>query len=311
MFGYIIANDESLDEAEKARWHSAYCGLCRTLGKRCGQHCRLTLTFDMTFLSLLLQSLYEPMEQKGEARCVLHPTKPQAYETSEAMEYAADVGILLAYHKCMDDWNDERKLAGRAAAASLAGAYRKAKSRLPRQAEAIEQGMADILDLERKAQAGEAAPEAPANRFGALLGEAFVWRDDIWAADMRRLGAWLGKFIFMMDAVVDFDEDAKTGAFNPVAAMGANPADMGDALTLLIANATQAFERLPLEQDLHLLRSVLYAGVWQKYRAHFEGAHDSKANEQAKPQVNGQLTPQLDEREETTGASREYAKNKE
>ena len=115
----------------------------------------------------------------------------------------------------------------------------------------------------------------------------------------------------MMDAVVDFDEDAKTGAFNPVAAMGANPVDMGDALTLLIANATQAFERLPLEQDLHLLRSVLYAGVWQKYRAHFEGAHDSKTNEQAKPQANGQLSPQLDEREETTGASREYAKNKE
>ena len=140
MFGYVIANDESLDEAEKSRWHSAYCGLCRTIGKRCGRHCRLTLTFDMTFLALLLQSLYEPAEHEGHARCALHPAKPQPYEMSEAMDYAADVGILLAYHKCLDDWNDERKLSGRVSAAALHGAYAKAASRQPRVALAVAQG---------------------------------------------------------------------------------------------------------------------------------------------------------------------------
>lgn len=270
MFGYVIANDESLDEAEKSRWHSAYCGLCRTIGKRCGRHCRLTLTFDMTFLALLLQSLYEPAEHEGHARCALHPAKPQPYEMSEAMDYAADVGILLAYHKCLDDWNDERKLSGRVSAAALHGAYAKAASRQPRVALAVAQGMADVLELEREAMTGKASPEAPANRFGALLGEAFIWRDDMWAADLRRLGAWLGKFVYMMDAVVDYEDDAKAGTFNPVALMGISPDDMGESLTLLISNATQAFEKLPLEQDIHLLRSVLYAGVWQKYRAHFE-----------------------------------------
>ena len=34
-----------------------------------------------------------------------------------------------------------------------------------------------------------------------------------------------------------------------------------------MGEATTAFEKLPLEQDLHLLRSVVYAGVWQKYYA--------------------------------------------
>ncbi len=60
MFGYVQANLSDLSEEERARYRAAYCGLCRTLGQRHGTLSRLSLTYDLTFLMLLLSSLYEP-----------------------------------------------------------------------------------------------------------------------------------------------------------------------------------------------------------------------------------------------------------
>ena len=60
MFGTLIASASSLSEEEMKRYKACYCGLCRSLKQRYGQFSRLTLNYDMTFLILLLQSLYEP-----------------------------------------------------------------------------------------------------------------------------------------------------------------------------------------------------------------------------------------------------------
>ena len=61
MFGYVIANPDSLTPEELARYKSCYCGLCRELRIRHGSLSRLTLTYDMTFLVLLLESMPWPI----------------------------------------------------------------------------------------------------------------------------------------------------------------------------------------------------------------------------------------------------------
>ena len=103
MFGYIMADEKQLSPEEVARYRKVYCGVCHSLKEQNGQLCRMTLTYDMTFLALLLNSLYEPLEHEDSARCGAHPTKSQPFATSECTEYAADATVLLAYHKLMDD----------------------------------------------------------------------------------------------------------------------------------------------------------------------------------------------------------------
>ena len=68
MFGFVVANQQALSPEELQRYRAVYCGLCRALGSRHGATARLTLTYDMTFLILLLNSLYEPEETCGEGR---------------------------------------------------------------------------------------------------------------------------------------------------------------------------------------------------------------------------------------------------
>lgn len=276
MFGFILPNIESLEDEEKKRYRAAYCGVCRSLKQRYGQLPRVTVSFDMTFLALVLGSLYEPQETKGAARCPLHPAKPQAFAQSEYSNYAADLSVAFAYHKLLDDWHDDHTIKSRAAAFALAGAYRKAKKRIPQECRAIEEALAEIQVMEKQLlEQNESLPlDAPANRFGLLLGDIFAYKNDFWTTDLRRFGARLGKFVYVMDAAMDLEEDLRTGSYNPFKYMDHDPQALRDNLECLAASMTEVFERLPLERDLHLLRSVLYAGVWQRFEAKENKSHD-------------------------------------
>ena len=112
MFGYVTANKPELKIREFARYKGYYCGLCHTLLENHGRRGQMTLTYDMTFLVILLSSLYEPKEEEMRKRCLIHPAKKQYMIQNEVSVYASDMNILLTYDHLKDDWDDERKISG-------------------------------------------------------------------------------------------------------------------------------------------------------------------------------------------------------
>ncbi len=268
MFGYVVAPLEALDEQDQLRYREAYCGLCRRLGRLHGASARFSLTYDMTFLALLLHSLYEPEEASGSGRCLPHPIRERAWSSSSATDYAADMTIALTYFKCLDDWQDERSVVKRGYAAMLRNRFAPVQARWPRQCAAIEEGVQAYSALEKQSAPGGEVCAC----FGRLLGEVFVWREDEWSATLRAMGAYMGQFICLMDAALDYEKDTRAKRYNALQALSLAPAEARDALMTLMGRATALFERLPLEQDLALLRSILYAGVWQQYNAALQKA---------------------------------------
>ena len=97
MFGYLVAADGVLEPEQLSRYRAVYCGLCRSLQRCFGQGARLTLTYDMTFLVLLLSSLYEPEETLSARRCPRHPLDKHLYSVSDISDYAANMNLALAY----------------------------------------------------------------------------------------------------------------------------------------------------------------------------------------------------------------------
>lgn len=265
MFGYVITNIKTLSEAEQQRFRALYCGMCHTLKQRYGNIGRLTLSYDMTFVALVLTSLYEPEESGGMERCMPHPAKPHAYILNPVMEYAADLNLMLAWHKCMDNWQDDHNPTFLLAKNMLGKAYRLASERWPTKAKAIETWMDGIRAIEQR-DVGEI--DAPINLTGQMLGELFCYRDDYWSDDLRRMGSALGRFIYLMDAYDDLPKDVRRANFNPLKPMREVP-DFEDfckqALTMMMADCADAFERLPVVQDADLIRNILYSGVWAKY----------------------------------------------
>ncbi len=262
MYGYLIAETSSLDEAEKERYQAVYCGLCLDIRDRYGQLARANLAYDMLFLLLLLASLYEPKETTKIARCPVHPAKPKQILRSKLGEYVADITLALAYHKCLDDWNDDKKTSAKVWARAMQKPYEIAASRIPNQCKAIESGLMQISELERMASPD---PDAAAALFGTIMAELFCPREDEWSRALRAFGDRLGRFIYLMDALCDMDEDAKKKSYNPLLAANISRESAMKPIMSHIGMATEIFEKLPLEQDLHIMRSVLYSGVWIKY----------------------------------------------
>ena len=264
MFGFVVADAAALSEEEKDRYRSVYCGLCLSLRDRYGQRSRACLTYDLTFFVLLCNSLHEPVETRGASHCVMHPAPAAArpWSRSPWTDYAADLSMALAYHKVLDDVADDGSAKARAAARLLAGAYERAQARIPDQCAEIERAMAAIRAIEQKDAEAEADPDAAAREFGILLGRLFAHNQGFWTEGMEALGCALGRFIYLMDAAVDFAADAQSGSYNPFVTLGATPETMRTTLALAAADAAEAYERLPLVQDAHLMDAILYSGVW-------------------------------------------------
>lgn len=263
MFGYVTVNWKELSKEEQLRYRSIYCGICRCIRDQASQSARLTLSYDMAFLAALQMSLYEPEETFGKSLCMAHPFRQNLWVESPYIRYTADMNVALAYYKALDDWHDEGKRTSKLLADELGKFYPAIQSRYPRQCEAIEKGIAEISRLENENCDN---PDLPAAAFGRLMAELFVSGEDIWAEELRRMGFWLGRFVYLVDAMLDYDKDIKEGNYNPFVNKTKNEAEWEQYLLLTMARCTESFEKLPLVQDKSILDNVLYSGVWVQYR---------------------------------------------
>lgn len=262
MFGYVQANLSDLSLEEKERYRAVYCGLCRCLGERHGLASRFSLTYDLTFLILLLSSLYEPEEQTGEARCIVHPCKRHPFMGNVCTGYAADMTVALSYYKCMDDWNDEKRLTSKCYASLLEKQYKKVREDWPEQCEIIEACIQELSEMELS---GREDPDAAADCFGRLMEGLFLYRKDRWEPYLRKLGYGLGQYIYLADAMVDLEHDIEHGGYNPLKSLSVTAEGFRPTLMMVLGEASKAFESLPLVQDIHLLRNILYSGLWIQY----------------------------------------------
>jgi len=276
MFGFVIAHDKELTQEEKQRYGAVYCGICRGIRSRAGQTARLSLSYDMAFLALLLGSLYEPEESGGGNACALHQIKKRPWADSLYIQYAADMNIALAYYNCLDDWQDDRSCTAKLMAGALKPALDSIEQAYPRQCSAIRECIETLSALEKDNCAN---PDIPAGCFGRLMGELLVFHDDLWADTLREMGMHLGRFIYLADAAVDYKKDKRKHKYNPYLAMGCDEdwPRWEEYLVLAMGRCTQNYEKLPLVQDKKLLDNILYSGIWTNFgrkRKEADKSHD-------------------------------------
>lgn len=267
MFGYIIINKSEMKFREFDVYHSYYCGLCRRLKEKYGFLGQMTLSYDMTFLIMLLTGLYEPETRERQYKCVAHPLEKHLARINSFTDYAADMNVLLTYYKCRDDWQDERKLLKLAYEKLLKSSYRKVERAYGEKVRQVDRLLEEISGGER---GKEQNLDRMAGRFGEVMAEIFAWNDDEWEGSLRKIGFYLGKFVYLMDAYEDLEEDQKKGAYNPFLELS-KTCEFEEAsrniLTMMMAECSREFETLPILKDVEILRNILYSGVWRRYEA--------------------------------------------
>lgn len=263
MFGYLIVNPKTLSKADQRTYRQAYCGLCRCLQQTAGTAGRKTLSYDLTFVALLVTAVYDLPVDAAKESCPLHPLVPHDLFTSDGFPFAADMNLLLRYYKELDDAQDDHDARAEKRARQLRPQLAGIRQRFPRQTAVIEQCLADNGVME---QHNELNPDLPANCFGTLFSAVVDYDpadDSAKAQTLRRFGFQLGKFIYLMDACLDLKDDIRAQRYNPLVRL--DLADTRGMLELVMADAAAEYEKLPLPRYRAILDSVVYSGIWSRY----------------------------------------------
>lgn len=265
MFGYIVVNQPELRIREFDVYHSYYCGLCRVLKEKYGRVGQMTLSYDMTFVLMLLSGLYEPETVCGKSRCIMHPGKKHEYRYNQLTEYIADMNMLLTEYKCMDDWKDDKKHLRLLMARMLKRRTGESRQKYAHKLELISAAMEELSQAEEQ---GVTDLDRMAGGFGKVMALIVAWRKDEWESSLHRLGFYLGKFVYLLDAYEDIEEDLKKGRYNPLKERYENPdfeQSCRDILTMMMSACCREFEQLPILDNVDILRNILYSGVWSRY----------------------------------------------
>ena len=76
----------------------------------------------------------------------------------------------------------------------------------------IQETLSELSGLEKE---GETDVDLVAGCSGRIMEEVLAFREDMWESSLRRMGFYLGKFIYILDAYDDVEKDAENGNYNP------------------------------------------------------------------------------------------------
>lgn len=260
MIGFIVANQEKLNESDKKYYQACYCGLCKTLGKRHKLISRLTLNYDMTFFIVLLSSIYKDKIMTKPCKCKLHPIRIQEELNGEIIDYIADMNIMLAYHDIMDDWYDDKNLISLSYAKLLKKEYKKVFENYKDKCEKMETCLLELTQMEKN---NILNPDKAAEYFGEIMGEVIVPYEDEYSERLKEFGKAIGKFIYILDACIDRDKDIKNKKYNPL--IKYSKSDFDEILNFLMSDCMDKYKKLEIEQNKELIENILFSGVWLKY----------------------------------------------
>lgn len=281
MFGYITVSRSHLTDEEYEEFCSYYCGVCKAMGKSVSHISRLGLSYDITFLAIVLASVCEEDGVFKCERCIVHPAKKRkCIRDNSAVEYASQMGVLLDYLKLADDWHDDKSIKALLGMGLFAHGYSRVKRKYPSQIEFIKNKLAKLSVLEQ-----EKCPDIDktADCFAAILEYLFApdfINDNKTKRALRWLGYNLGRWIYIIDAYNDIESDYHCGAYNPfLVGMNKSVEDYKKenasmielSLMFTLENIASAYELIDFKKNKDIIGKIIYLSLKHKQNAVLSG----------------------------------------
>ncbi len=212
MFGYVRADTPYLYIKDETLYKATYCGLCKGIAEVCGHSARMGLSYDVTFFSVLMHNILGEDVRIKKAHCVTHCIRSRAMaEVDELTRKLGALNTALVYYKYTDDIADGDK--GRGKRLWFKKGFKRVKKKYPEVEKIVRENMQAQEKLEKAAvESIDRAADATAT----MLKEFSVYALGEKATEYTsRLFYALGKWIYLIDALDDYDKDVKKGAYNP------------------------------------------------------------------------------------------------
>ena len=212
MFGYVRYDLPNLFIKDLMLYKAMYCGLCKGIAKSCGQAARMGLSYDVTFLSVLLHNIAGTDIKIEKQNCFEHRLKKRPIAVVD--ELTKELGALntvLVYYKLTDDIEDGKK--GRGRRLWFKKGFKRAKKDYPETVRIVEDYMRAQRACEREKRPSPDMAADPTALMMQTLSDHLLQGK---ATDStRRLFYDLGKWTYLIDALDDYDKDKKKKNYNP------------------------------------------------------------------------------------------------
>ena len=211
MFGYVKTDTPNMYVKDTVLYKAMYCGLCKGIGSVSGQRARLVLNYDLTFLSVLLHNIADIDVNIEKQRCVVHAIKKRPIAKLDQLTKSIGAfNVILAKYKILDDAIDAGR--GKLKNAFFNKAYKKAKKFAPELDKIVDTNYKVLREYEKS---NSDSIDMVADSFGNMIAQSVeVLLIDKYDDNLSRLCYNLGKWIYLIDALDDYDKDKKKGNFN-------------------------------------------------------------------------------------------------
>ena len=212
MFGYVRADTPYLFIKDEQLYRAMYCGVCKGIGSVCGQPARMGLTYDAAFLSIILHNIAGIDVKLTKQRCLAHCIRArQMSNVDELTKIVGALNIALAYYKCVDDILDGDK--GGVKKLWFQDGFRRVKKKYPAVAELVQKHITAQAKMEKaQTDSVDRAADATASLLAEFSDYALGEKSTPYT---HNLFYALGKWIYLIDALDDYDKDVKKGSYNP------------------------------------------------------------------------------------------------
>ncbi len=274
MFGYIRACKNELKVKEYELYKAVYCSLCKQLGKSYGILSRLTLSYDFTFLALLNMSLKDGCDGFEQKRCTFNPLKKCNFcKENDSLLMPSAAAMIMLYYKILDNIADERglkKLGFYMLKPIFKSAHKKAAAQYPQ----IEKAVKEYIDEQNAAEKSETdnldkAADPTAKVMSKIL--PLCAEGDSDKRVLERMGYCIGRYIYLLDAACDLEDDLKKKNYNVLSAHMSGKAKeyakqrVTPQLYACANEAAKAFELLDIKKYKTILGNIIYLGLEETF----------------------------------------------
>ena len=268
MFGYIRACKPEMRIKEYELYKAVYCSLCKELGKSYGFLARFTLSYDFTFLAVLSMSLSDKCFSTKRKACACNPLKKCNYLSDMSdLKMPAGAAMILLYYKMLDNLSDEKgfkRFKYKLSKPFFSSAYKKAKKQFPH----IDEIVKEYIDSQNELEKDNCCDlDRAAEPTAVMMSKLFMTLTDdpLAARCLDRVGYCIGRYIYILDAAVDLEEDIKLKRYNPLKSK-ADDTDfiknfVAPQLNICIAEAAKAYELIDIKKFKNILDNLIYLGL--------------------------------------------------
>ncbi len=278
MFGYITPEKPELKVREYDLFRAVYCGICKSIGKSYGLIPKATITYDAAFLALLLAGVTGSGFHTANGRCMMHPLKKRCFAVNnEISGYVSEMNIIMAYHNLVDKWKDDKNLPALGLKMMLGHTYKRLKKKYPVKCRIFQAQIDALQKLENeKCCSMDKAAEPTGRIFEELVDPGSPGMACGNREALRWLGYNTGKWIYLIDAYDDLEEDIRKSKYNPLALQfgfkGGDPEGFRLSirervefnLTHTLSQITKAYDILDIRCNSGIIENIIYLGMLRK-----------------------------------------------